>query len=68
MTVRQVLVGKPGQQPNRWVPWDDVRSCLLGWKGYAIMVAQLMTPGTVAAGELNQAEMMEGTSGEMDEE
>lgn len=38
--VRQVLVGKPGQQPSRWVPWEDVRACLLGWRGYAVMVVE----------------------------
>jgi hypothetical protein len=38
--VRQVLVGKPGQRPNRWIAWEDVRECLLGWKGYAIIAVQ----------------------------
>lgn len=38
--VRQVLVGKPGQQPSRWVPWEDVRACLLAWPGYAVMVVR----------------------------
>jgi hypothetical protein len=35
--VRQVLVGKPGQQPNRWIAFVDVRGCLLGWHGYAVV-------------------------------
>eukprot|EP00892_Ulva_mutabilis_P001105 jgi/Ulvmu1/10996/UM007_0176.1 len=54
-TVRQVLVGKPGQQPSRWMPWEDVRACLLAWKGYAIMVvkreADGAAPGAASAGE-----------------
>lgn len=35
--VRQVLVGKPGQQPNRWIAFEDVRACVLGWHGYAVV-------------------------------
>ena len=34
---RQLLTGRPGQRPNRWVAWEDVRSCLLGWKGYNVI-------------------------------
>ena len=35
--VRQLLVGKPGQKPNRWVAFEDVRECVLGWQGYAVI-------------------------------
>jgi hypothetical protein len=45
--VRQILVGKPGQRPNRWIDWDDVRGCLLGWKGYGVV---LVTKVDVAGG------------------
>lgn len=41
--VRQILVGKPGQAPNRWIDWEDVRACLLGWKGYGIVSVQRET-------------------------
>ena len=34
---RQVLVGKPGQQPSRWIAFEDVRACVLGWTGYAML-------------------------------
>lgn len=48
--VRQVLVGKPGQQPSRWVPWEDVRACLLGWQGYAVIVVQQLLREAAAGG------------------
>lgn len=38
--VKQILVGKPGQAPNKWIDWEDVRACLLGWKGYGIVSVQ----------------------------
>lgn len=38
--VRQILVGKPGQAPNKWIDLEDVRVCLLGWKGYGIVAVQ----------------------------
>lgn len=41
--VRQILVGKPGQAPNTWIDWEDVRACLLGWKGYGVVCAQCKT-------------------------
>lgn len=50
-TVRQVLVGKPGQQPSRWIPWEDVRACLLQWKGYAVIVVQREMPEVASGGE-----------------
>jgi hypothetical protein len=39
-SVRQILVGKPGQAPSKWIDWEDVRACLLGWKGYGIVGVQ----------------------------
>lgn len=36
-SVCQILVGKPGQAPSRWIALEDVRACLLGWQGYAMM-------------------------------
>jgi hypothetical protein len=38
--VRQILVGKPGQAPNKWIDWEDVRACLISWKGYGIVGVQ----------------------------
>lgn len=35
--VRQLLVAKPGQSPNRWLALEDVRACVLGWSGYALL-------------------------------
>lgn len=39
-TVRQVLVGKPGQKPCVWVDWQDVRACVLSWAGYAVLAVR----------------------------
>jgi hypothetical protein len=40
--IRQVLVGKPGQKPNRWLAFEDVRACVLGWAGYAVIEVIIM--------------------------
>lgn len=37
---RQVMVGKPGQKPNRWIAFEDVRSCVLRWHGYAVVLVE----------------------------
>ncbi len=36
---RQVLVASPGQQPNKWLDWEDVRDMLLDADEHAIIAA-----------------------------
>lgn len=37
--MRQLLVARPGQQPNTWYSWDDVRNILLRGDDHAIIAA-----------------------------
>jgi len=34
-----VLVASPGQQPNKWLDWEDVRDMLLDADEHAIIAA-----------------------------
>lgn len=47
-SVQQILVGKPGQSPNRWIDWEDVRASLLGWQGYGIVAVQRSVQATTS--------------------
>lgn len=37
-TRRQVLTARKGQRPTTWIDFDEVRSTLLSWDGYKIML------------------------------
>lgn len=37
--MRQLLVARPGQQPNIWYSWDEVRNILLDGDDHAIVAA-----------------------------
>jgi hypothetical protein len=39
-TVRQLLIARPGQAPNRWENFDITRQTLLKWSGYGIVCVQ----------------------------
>jgi hypothetical protein len=48
-TARQVMVGQPGQKPNRWIAFEDVRACILGWQGYAVVQVERPQPDEKSA-------------------
>lgn len=37
---RQLLVASPGQQPNMWLDWENVRDMLLDLDEYVIVAAR----------------------------
>ena len=37
--MRQLLVARPGQQPNVWYSWEEVRNILLRGDDHAIIAA-----------------------------
>lgn len=40
---REVLTAKPAQRPCRWVSWEQLRSWLLQWQGYAVFQLRLLS-------------------------
>jgi hypothetical protein len=48
VTHRQVLTARKGQRPTTWIEFDEVRSTLLTWDGYKIMILSRGTDVTSA--------------------
>jgi hypothetical protein len=42
--VRQLLIARPGQAPNRWEDFDITQRTLLKWSGYGILCVQRVHP------------------------